>query len=417
MRVSRFPRPITPFAHSLMERSRLRWRPGALVVALLVGLLVTSPALSALRLGTSGPDKLLGTKGTDHLTGDEGNDILVGKAGNDTYFFADGWGTDFLVEKPGEGTDTLNFRGVHTGGISVLLLREWHALNPVLFPRATGPGGAITLSTDAGVAVIEKVIGGQGDVDSIIGGGEPNTLMPGGGTNDRLSDYGGWNDGPAGAPEIPASNDTYKGFADNTGTDVVQDWGGTDVVDMRPLSTEGVYISRGDFDGNGTKESLQIVISPTAQVVLVGHYGPYLYFTDTYDQQGRIEKLIFADATFTTSTGLSSAMTTSVEATSGKQAELAAVADRLAEEARTQLAAMPEPGARSGSGGAGVEGGPRPGGESAKRHKADTKQTTVTKAPPEKKQATKTKPRREKKHATKATHEKKPATKAAKPRA
>jgi len=73
------------------------------------------------------------------------------------------------------------------------------------------------------VAVIEKVIGGQGEGDGITCGGGPHTFMPGGGVDDLLQDYGGWNDGPAGMPEIPASNDTYKGFADNTGTVTILD--------------------------------------------------------------------------------------------------------------------------------------------------------------------------------------------------
>jgi hypothetical protein len=425
MTSSRFHRRITMLAHRSARPKRLSWRPGAILVALLIGLLVASPALSALRLGTSGPDTLLGTKGNDHLTGDEGNDILIGKAGNDTYFFADGWGTDFLVEKPGEGSDTLNFHGVASGRVTVSAIRDWAAVNPI-YTVASGPGGTITFKTDAGVAAIEKVIGGQGNGEIINTGGGPNTLMPGGGTDDRLTDYGGWNDGPAGSPEIPASNDTYKGFADNTGTVTIVDWGGSDTVDLRPLATADVYLSRGDFDGNGTKEGLQIVISPTAQVFLIGHYGPYLNFTRDYGQQGRIEKVIFADATFTTSTGLSSAMTASVETTSGKQAELAAAADRLAEEARAQLATMPEPGTRSGSVGGGDEGGPKLSGEPAKPHKADTKHTSATTDPHEKKpspkgsheqkQTTKTRASHEKKP-DKATREKKHAAKDTKPRA
>jgi ABC-type nickel/cobalt efflux system permease component RcnA len=132
-------------------------------------------------------------------------------------------------------------------------------------------------------------------------------------------------------------------------------------------------------------------MSPTAQVVLLGHYGPYLDFTNTYGQQGRIEKIFFADATFTNSTGLSSVMAASVEATSGKQAELADAADRLAEEARGLLAEMPKPGSLADRGRGGRDVGPEPGGEPAKHHRADKKH----------------------KHATKATHEKKHATKGA----
>jgi hypothetical protein len=417
---SRLHRRITMLTHRLARPNRLLWRPEAILIALLVGLLVASPALSALRVGTKNAETLTGTSGNDHITGAEGNDTLIGKAGNDTYFFADNWGADTLIEKPGEGIDTLNFRGVKNGPVGVYNIREWHEKIPA-YPYASGPGAdEISFTSAAGVAVIEKVIGGQGDEDGITGGGGPNTFMPGGGFNDLLQDYGGYNDGPAGMPEIPTSNDTYKGFADNTGTVTILDWGGTgDVVDMRPFSTVDVYLSRRDLDSSGTEESLQIVTGPTAQVILGGHFGPYSTYTSALGQQGRIEKLIFADATFTSTNGLATATTLSAAATSGKQATLAEAADRLAEKARAQLAAMPEPGARSGSGGAGAESGPKPAGEPAKPRKAHTKHTSATKAPHEKKPSTKTpKTPREHKHATKtkAPHETKHATKVAKPR-
>jgi hypothetical protein len=424
MTVFHFPWPITPFAHSSAGRSRVCWRPGTLVVTVLLALLVASSTLSALRVGTKNAETLTGTTGKDHLTGAEGNDLLKGLAGNDTYFFADNWGNDELVEKPGEGTDSLNFRGVRTGGIVVHLVREW---DPTFFGMdAEGPGGAIDFSTAAGQATIEKVIGGQGDEDLIETGSGPHTLQPGGGAVDYLSDDGGYNDGPGGNPDVPVSNDLFKGFGDNTGTDRVFDFGGSgDVVDMRPFSTADVYISRRDFDSSGTEESLQIVTGPTSQVILIGHFSEYGQYTSRFNMQGRIEKLIFADATFTSAKGLAAATASSAKATSGKQATLAEAADRLAEEARAQLAKMPQPGTRRGSGGAGDEGGLKSAGEPAKSHKADTKQTTATKATHEKqpsakathekKQATKTP--HEKKHVPKATRDKKSATKAAKPRA
>ena len=365
-------------------------------LALLIVLLVPGPALSALRVGTQNSETLTGTTGNDLLTGAEGNDRLKGLAGNDTYFFADGWGTDTLVEKPGEGADTLNFRGVRSGPVNVTLVREW---DPAPEPMsAEGPGGSIDFSTSAGQAEIEQVIGGQADNDIIATGPGPHTLQPGGGATDVLTDYAGWNDGTGGYPELPVSNDRYKGFADNTGGDYVYDWGGTgDVVDLRPFSTKDVYISRRDFDNNGTEETLQIVTGPTAQVILAGHYGALSGTTET-GQQGRIEKLIFADATVTSANGLAAATALSAKTTSGKQATLAEAADRLAEEARAQIAAMPVPGTRGDSGEGADKRGSKPAGEPAKPHKADTKSTPDAKAPRDKKQATKTKAPHETKH-------------------
>ena len=371
MTVSRFPRPITPLVHPSPGRSRFRWRPGALVVAALVALLVASPALAALRVGTKNAETLTGTTGKDHLTGAEGNDLLKGLAGNDTYFFADNWGVDELVEKPDEGTDTLNFRGVRTSPIEVRLVREWDPTFTTMY--AQGPGGNIDFSTAAGQATIEKVIGGHGDGDLIETGSGPHTLQPGGGAHDELYDDGGYDDGPGGFPAVPVSNDVFKGFGDNTGTDLVVDFGGSgDVVDLRPFSTNDVYISRRDFDSRGTEESLQIVTGPNSQVILIGHFDEFLEYTSLAGQQGRIEKLIFADATFTSASGLAAAT-----ASSGKQAELADAADQLAKEAQTLLAKSDA--VVAGGGGSDVKPGPRSGKDTdSAKAETDTQQRKDT---------------------------------------
>jgi hypothetical protein len=256
---------------------------------------------------------------------------------------------------------------------------------------------------------------------------------------DIFLDLGGSSDSLNGSPDIPASNDVYKGFATNTGTDFIQDFGGNgDVLDLRPYSTGDVFVTAIDFDGMlSSTESLQIVTGLTGQIIIVGQFGDVSNITTDFNYHGHIETIRFADKTFSSASALQSITVASTEALSSKQARLGEAAEGLAKEARALLAEMPEPGTRRGSGEGGDEGGLKPAGEPAKTHKADTKQTTVTKAPPEKKQATKTKSRHEKKRATKAprenkpatrathekkqaasaTHEKKQATKAAKPRA
>ena len=70
----------------------------ASALALLTALLLAGPALSKVLVGTDEPETLIGTKRNDQITGKGGQDILKGKAGNDTYFFADDWGQDFLIE-------------------------------------------------------------------------------------------------------------------------------------------------------------------------------------------------------------------------------------------------------------------------------------------------------------------------------
>ncbi|NJO35899.1 MAG: calcium-binding protein, partial [Rhodospirillales bacterium] len=56
-------------------------------------------------IGTTGIDRLIGRGGDDLLDGQGGADFLAGGSGNDSYFVYDA-GT-LIVEKPGEGVDTI----------------------------------------------------------------------------------------------------------------------------------------------------------------------------------------------------------------------------------------------------------------------------------------------------------------------
>jgi len=277
-----------------MPRLALHAPALALTAALLFAF--AGPALSKVLVGTDGPDQLIGTKRNDQITGKGGQDMLKGRAGNDTYFFADDWGQDYLIEGRRGGTDTLDFSAV-TGAVGVRIVRQFGQFD------VFGPNNAlIIIDPEAGIPYIERVIGGQGDGDGLATGGGPNTLNPGRGAADILEDFGGYDDGPGFTPPIPASNDTYVGFNFNTGTDTIRDWGGTDVVDMRPISTTAVVMTAIDNDGpNGSTESLQIAMKndPNHKVVINGHFGPFEPHSSQSGMNGRIEKLIFADKTFT----------------------------------------------------------------------------------------------------------------------
>src|SRR5215217_258830 len=119
----------TTFAPPPRRGPSLPWRQGVLLaptLALLAAMLVASPALSALRIGTDGAGQLVGTIGADELTGKADNDLLRGLAGNDIYFFRDSWGLDTLDDRAtyvvggkrvSGGVDTLNFART-TRGVS-----------------------------------------------------------------------------------------------------------------------------------------------------------------------------------------------------------------------------------------------------------------------------------------------------------
>ena len=116
--------------------------------------------------GTSGPDKLFGLGGNDILDGRKGADKMYGGAGDDTYL-VDHVG-DKVIEKAGQGTDTVKSKVTFTLGANVenLTLLGSAAIN------GTGNELANTIIGNAGNNVISGGAGG----DFLDGGGGINTL-------------------------------------------------------------------------------------------------------------------------------------------------------------------------------------------------------------------------------------------------
>ncbi len=318
-------------------------RSATLAVAAL--LLAGGTTLGAIRIGTDGPDTLVGTNGADTMTGKGGNDTLKGLAGNDTYYFKDGFGTDTVEEraaykvggkKVSGGIDALSFSKVSASHVEIYNIPQWGASY-----RNAYSG---TDKVSFGTSVIEKVTASSNtsSYDITFTGAGANTLSPGGGATDLLHDYGGWNDGAGGHPGLAASNDTYKGLTANTGTIAVYDWGGTaDVLDLRPFSTDDVYLDAINTDGDAELESLLVTIDASRGIVVVGHFGEHSNYTSDWGgQQGRVEKLLFADEMIS---GASVASTATLMQASG-QPRPAAASERLAERVRTELEEFPEPG-------------------------------------------------------------------------
>jgi hypothetical protein len=312
----------------------------ALAAALLLAL--AGPALSKVLVGDDDPNTLIGTKRKDLITGGGGEDLLKGRAGNDSYIFDDNWGTDILVEPAKRGIDTLDFRSVSSGKVTVNLTPEWVSVNPNN-NSASGPGGEVQLAYQVNgntvQSIVENVIGGQGEGDSINGGRERNVLQPGGGGADLLLDFGGHDDGDGPLPPIPVSNDVYKGFADNSGIDQIFDYGGQgDVLDLRPFKRADVSLNSFDFDTDPeTEESLEIVTSESTSVVVLGQFGDYQPYTSDFGYHGHIETIIFADRKITDTSVVQLLAVASTEATSAKQAKLAAASEGLTKDARALL--------------------------------------------------------------------------------
>jgi beta-glucanase (GH16 family) len=149
--------------------------------------------------GTSGADTLTGTPLDDTLNGGGGIDYLSGGAGNDTYLI--GSDADKVIEKPGEGTDTVVTAASYVlpANVENLTLNGsgraggfGNTLNNVII----GNGAANQLQGYAGADTInggggdDTIIGGPGD-DSLTGGaGADNFTFAKGDGHDTITDFG-----------------------------------------------------------------------------------------------------------------------------------------------------------------------------------------------------------------------------------
>ncbi|KUR71244.1 hypothetical protein AQZ52_11300 [Novosphingobium fuchskuhlense] len=141
---------------------------------------LTGTDLADTLLGLGGNDTLTGLAGNDKLDGGAGADTMTGGLGNDTYF-VDNAG-DKVIEKAGEGTDTVNALISYqlTANVENLLLGGTSAIN--------GAGNALdnTLTGNAadntlwGLAGKDKIDGGAGN-DQIVGGSGMDIVTGGAG--------------------------------------------------------------------------------------------------------------------------------------------------------------------------------------------------------------------------------------------
>ena len=182
------------------------------IMAGAVLLVCSALASAAVRTGNEGDNTLMGTRYKDSITG-KGDDRTVGKGGNDTYFYADDWGHDTVVDSG--GTDTLDFSAV-TGGVSVHLCSPVEASDSL--SSGSDGGNAVTSASrieNARGSLGNDIIGGCGGKNTLSGGGyEPNSgVGPFPGEGDLLMDVGGFS-----LFGIPASNDVYLGSKEGSAT-------------------------------------------------------------------------------------------------------------------------------------------------------------------------------------------------------
>jgi Ca2+-binding RTX toxin-like protein len=187
----------------------------------------------------SGNQTLVGGDGDDTLDGGMGADTMIGGTGNDS-FFADDAG-DVVVEKAGEGTDTVfasigytlgaNFEnlvligiaGTGTGNALDNVIQGSDFANDVLY----GGDGDDEIRDNAG----SDILFGEAGNDLIIDN-DGNDTVYGGAGNDRIYNNAG-NDalvGDDGDDHLSdnAGNDLLSGGA---GSDTLIDWAGDDYLD------------------------------------------------------------------------------------------------------------------------------------------------------------------------------------------
>jgi len=134
---------------------------------------------AGLATGTGGIanfQNVIGGEGHDQLTGNTENNILTGNGGDDSYYFADNYGVDTIIEIAGGGLlDAMDF--------SALTVALTFTLGSVIV--TDGAGSKTTHSAD----FIERLIGGQADdsfvfsLDGVEFAGSTGTIAGGGGSN------------------------------------------------------------------------------------------------------------------------------------------------------------------------------------------------------------------------------------------
>ena len=159
---------------------------------------VAAPDAPQALIGTPASDVLTGGSGNDVLDGHENTDLMIGGLGDDLYYVQDT--TDSIVEKPGEGLDSVIAYATYTLPANV------EAIYTLAGDAAAG--NALDNLVDGAYADHGLTLGGGDGNDTIYGTSHGDELFGGAG-DDALYALGG-GDYMVGGP----GNDAY--FVDNT---------------------------------------------------------------------------------------------------------------------------------------------------------------------------------------------------------
>ncbi|HEX2827759.1 MAG TPA: FG-GAP-like repeat-containing protein [Burkholderiales bacterium] len=158
-------------------------RPGAVMTFSNGGLLgIAYGTTIENAIGTSAADHLIGNAAGNRLDGNGGADILEGLGGDDTYIVQSG--TPEIIERAGEGTDTVLSKIDYTLGANVenLTLEAPASFGGVYAINGTGNDSANVIIGNAAANTLrglggDDVIDGGAGIDTMIGGAGNDTYI------------------------------------------------------------------------------------------------------------------------------------------------------------------------------------------------------------------------------------------------
>jgi hypothetical protein len=137
--------------------------------------------------GEEGSDTLRGGAGRDDILGGPGNDDLEGGAGDDNYLFAGSeyLGHDRIFEAVGNGTDTLDFRGISGGTGLTIDLSQAVIVNDLARLRLEYGDSVRSIENVFGTAYADQITGDGADnrldghlgTDTLLGGAGSDILV------------------------------------------------------------------------------------------------------------------------------------------------------------------------------------------------------------------------------------------------
>jgi len=226
--------------------------------------------------GGAGNDTIHGGADDDVISGGLGDDSLIGGDGNDSFLFEDNFGTDTVFGGSVGDTDTIDFSGVTSSGVTVTFSQSedgtaTDGTDTIGFDNieaVTGSNQADTIDASADNSGL-ALRGGGGD--DTIAGGDGDDLIEGGTGNDTLT--GG------------LGNDTFA-YAPGDGLDVITDF---NAGNTGPIN-DGDSTNNDFIDLSGYYNNLHELWADYADDATLNQSNAFDMLGDAVDYSGRAQQ-------------------------------------------------------------------------------------------------------------------------------